>query len=336
MDELLQKLLEAEVLSEDTKKELEGAFQTKLDEAIDAAKKSAGDDVRAELTEQWVGERDTLVEAVDAKVNDFLAREVEELKEDIERFRDLEAEYAEKLVEAKAAMSDELKADLMELVEKVDSFLEMRISAEIEELQEDLNVQRENDFGRRMFDAVVEEYAMNFADDESSTQSLRETQARLADAEEALEESETSRKEVERVIELERILAPLVGRQHEVMEAILRTVPTEQLEEGYKTFIGRVIRESDISEKEESVLAESKDDDDDKDDDKKSKKSDKDDDKDDDKKSKKSKKDDDKDDDDKVEEGILRTGDTAELMENFDVEQISEATKELRKLAGIE
>ena len=325
MDELLQKLLEAEVLSEETKKELEGAFQTKLDEAIESAKKSAADDVRAQLTEQWVGERDTLVEAVDAKVNDFLGREVEELKEDIERFRDLEAEYAEKLVEAKAAMSDELKADLMELVEKVDSFLEMRISAELEELQEDLNVQRENDFGRRMFEAVVEEYAMNYADDESSAQSLRETQARLADVEEALEESETSRNEVERVIEMERILSPLIGRQHEVMEAILRTVPTEQLEEGYKTFIGRVIRESDISEKEGSVLAEGKDeecdDDDDKDDKKKSKK--------------KSKKDDDKD-DDKVEEGIRITGDKEDLMEDFDVTAISEATKELRRLAGIE
>jgi len=326
MDELLQKLLEAEVLSEDTKKELEGAFQTKLDEAIEAAKQSAADDVRAELTEQWVGERDTLVEAVDAKVDDYLTREVEELKEDIERFRDLEAEYAEKLVEAKAAMSDELKGDLMELVEKVDSFLEMRLNAEIEELKEDLDVQRQNDFGRRMFEAVAEEYAMNFADDDSAEMSLREAQERLADTQEALEESETARNEVERVIEMERILSPLTGRQHEVMEAILRTVPTEQLEEGYKTFIGRVIRESDISEKEGTVLAESKDDDDDKDDDKK--------------KSKKSKKsddkDDDKDDDKEVEEGVVVTGDTDAIMEDFDVEAISESTKELRRLAGIE
>ncbi len=325
MDELLQRLLEAEVLSEDTKKELEGAFQTKLDEAIEAAKQSAADDVRAELTEQWVGERDTLVEAVDAKVDDYLTREVEELKEDIERFRDLEAEYAEKLVEAKAAMSDELKGDLMELVEKVDSFLEMRLTAEIEELKEDLDVQRQNDFGRRMFEAVVNEYAMNFADDESAEMSLRETQERLADAQEALEESESARGEIERVVELERILSPLTGKQHEVMEAILRTVPTEQLEEGYKTFISRVIRESDISEKEGTVLAESKDDDD-KDDKKKSKKSKKSDDK-----------DDDCDDDDKeVEEGVVINGDTDALMEDFDVEQISEATKELRKLAGIE
>ncbi len=327
MDELLQKLLEAEVLSEDTKKELEGAFQTKLDEAIEAAKQSAADDVRAELTEQWVGERDTLVEAVDAKVNDFLGREVEELKEDIERFRDLEAEFAEKLVEAKAAMSDELKADLMEFVEKVDSFLEMRLTAEIEELKEDLEAQRQNDFGRRVFEAFAEEFTTSYSDDESAELSLRETQERLREAEEALEESETSRSEIERVVEMERILSPLAGRQYEVMEAILRTVPTEQLEEGYKTFIGRVIRESDNSEKEESVLAEAKDED--KDDDKDDKKSKK--------KSKKSDDDDkDDDDDDKVIEGVVLNGDTEALLEDFDVEAISEATKELRKLAGIE
>ena len=314
MDELLQKLLEAEVLSEDTKKELEGAFQAKLDEAIEAAKQSAADDVRAELTEQWVNERDTLVEAVDAKVNDFLAREVEELKEDIERFRDLEAEYAEKLVEAKAAMSDELKDDLVELVEKVDAFLEMRLSAEIAELKEDLDAQRQNDFGRRVFEAVAEEYALSFADDESSEATLRETQQRLADVEAALEEAETARAEIERVVEMERVLSPLSGRQHEVMEAILRTVPTEQLEEGYKTFIGRVIRESeDISEKEEPVLAESEESDD------------------------KSEKTETKTDEEIVSEGVVVTGDTEEqLTEEFDVQKISDATRELRKLAGIE
>ena len=314
MDELLQKLLEAEVLSEDTKKELEGAFQTKLDEAIEAAKQSAADDVRAELTEQWVGERDTLVEAVDAKVNDFLAREVEELKEDIERFRDLEAEYAEKLVEAKAAMSDELKDDLMELVEKVDAFLEMRLTAEIAELKEDLDAQRQNDFGRRVFEAVAEEYALSFADDESAEASLRETQQRLADTEAALEEAETARAEIERVVEMERVLSPLSGRQHEVMEAILRTVPTEQLEEGYKTFIGRVIRESeDISEKEEPVLAESE-----------AKRDDK---------SEKTEAKTEK----EISEGVVVTGDNEEqLKEEEEIRQISESTKELRRLAGIE
>ena len=38
MNELLKKLLEAEVLTEETKKELENAFQSQLDTAIKSAK----------------------------------------------------------------------------------------------------------------------------------------------------------------------------------------------------------------------------------------------------------------------------------------------------------
>ena len=100
MDELLQKLLESEVLTAETQKELKEAIEQKVTEAVEAAKAEAAADVRAELTEQWVNERDALIEAVDAKVGDFLDSELDELKSDIERFRDLEAESAEKLVEA--------------------------------------------------------------------------------------------------------------------------------------------------------------------------------------------------------------------------------------------
>jgi hypothetical protein len=328
MEELLQKLLEAEVLSEETKKDLESAFQKKLDEAESAAKEEAAADVRAELTEQWVTERDQLIEAVDSKVTEFLAKEVEELKEDIERFRDLEAEYAEKLVEAKASMSDELKDDLMELVEKVDAFLEIRLSAEIEELREDLDAVRKNDFGRRVFEAFADEFMVNYADEDSAESTLRETTERLRDTEEALAESEEKRKEIERQIAMEQVLSPLGGRQREVMEAILRNVDTEHLEEGYKTFIGRVIRET--SEKEDSVLAESKkekeedDDDDDDDDDMKSKKS------------KKSEKDDDDEKDEDIKEGVTVTGDKEEVIMEESDPAVQSQIAYYKKLAGIE
>ncbi len=261
MEELLQKLLEAEVLSADTKTELEDAFKTQLDEAIAAAKDEAAADVRAELTEQWVKERDTLIEAIDSKVGEYLEGEIDELKEDIERFRDLEAEYAEKLVEAKAAMGDELKSDLKELVEKIDAFLEIRLAAEIEELREDIQEVRKNEFGRKIFEAFAEEFTLGYADDESAEASLRETQERLADVETQLEESERSRADLEREKKMAEVLEPLAGRQKDIMEAILRKVDTENLEEGYKTFIGRVLRETSEddaaeSEKEDKVLAE--------------------------------------------------------------------------------
>jgi len=259
MDELLQKLLEAEVLSEETKKELEEAFKVKLDEAITEAKEKAVADVRAELTEQSITERDRLVEAVDTKVAEFLEAEITELKEDIESFRDLEAEYAEKLVEAKAGMSVELKKDLTELVEKLDTFLEIRLSAELDELREDVAEIRKVEFGRRIFEAFAHEFINNYADEDSAEASLRETQAKVEQLETELEKAAEKASVLERQIKLESVLEPLAGKQREVMEAILKNVDTDKLEEAYKTFIGRVIREStDVagSEKEGKVLAE--------------------------------------------------------------------------------
>ncbi|MCX2582088.1 hypothetical protein OQ641_30260, partial [Klebsiella pneumoniae] len=71
--------------------------------------------VTAELNEAWLKERDTLIEALDAKVTEALTEEMAELREDIERFRDLEAEYAVKLVEAKREMATTLKKDMAQL-----------------------------------------------------------------------------------------------------------------------------------------------------------------------------------------------------------------------------
>lgn len=259
MEELLQKLLDADVLNEDTKKELEQAFNTQLEESVNAAKEEAAANVRAELTEQWIEERDALIEAIDTKVGEFIQSEMQELREDIERFRDLEAEYAEQLVEAKQEMSGQLKNDLAELVEKIDKFLEMRLNAEIEELREDIEEQKKNTFGRRIFEAFANEFLEEYADEESAEGNLREMQERLEDTERQLQEAERERARLERERKLNEVLSPLSGRQREVMEAILKNVDTENLEEGYKTFIGRVIRETsddDASEQEDGVLAE--------------------------------------------------------------------------------
>jgi len=200
------------------------------------------------------------IEAVDTKVTEYVEKEMEELREDIERFRDLEAEYAEKLVEAKASMSGELKDDLKELVEKIDAFLEMRIASEMNELTEDLEEVRKNDFGRRVFEAFSNEYMMHYADEDSSEGQLQEALERIQDLENTLEETEQKRAKVERAVKMDEVLTPLGGRSREVMEAILKNVDTENLEEGYNTFIGRVLRETeevDDSEKEDEVLAES-------------------------------------------------------------------------------
>lgn len=269
MDELLKKLLAAEVLTEDTRKELETAFKQKIDEEVKKARGDAQATVTAELNEKWITERDTLIEALDAKVSEVLKEELSELKDDIERFRDLEAEYAEKLVEAKGEMATDLKKDIDTLVERLDAFLEVRLAKELTELREDIAAEKKKKFGQKVFEAFVEEFKKHYAADDSVEGKLNETEQRLGDALTALEKTEKQLSKMQRNTKLDEVLKPLTGRSREVMEAILKNVDTPMLEDAYKTYVGRVLKETIVeepkasndkktSEKEGKVLAEGK------------------------------------------------------------------------------
>ncbi len=266
MDELLKKLLEADILTEETKNSLEAAFKSQLSEAIERVETETSERVRVELTEQWIAERDVLIEAVDTKVTQFLTREMQELAEDISRFRDLEAEYAAKLVEAKEQMAVNLQSDMEELVDKLNTFLEMRLTHELTELKEDIQEAKKLQFGRELFEGFVEEYRKNFVNEEGVEAELVETRKRLSDVQRKLDEAATKIESSAREAKMATLLQPLSGKRRDVMESILANVPTTQLEEGYKTFIGRVLKESDDTKttatkeskvKEAKVLAES-------------------------------------------------------------------------------
>ena len=259
MDELLQKLFEADVLTEETQKELSEAFEAQLTEAKEAARDEAAADVRAELTEAFVKSKERLVEAIDAKVSDMVAAEFSELRESLEAYHDLEAEYAEKLVEAKLAMGEELQEDMTVLVDKMDKFIEIKLTEEMEELREDVAKAREQEFGRRIFEAVKAEFRAEYFDGDETAANYSELEKRLAEKQEALEEAEAKHAELERILKLDEILAPLSGNQREVMETVLQNVPTAKLVEGYKKFLPRVIRDADedtLEKENDSVLSE--------------------------------------------------------------------------------
>lgn len=265
MDELLKKLLEADILTEETKNSLEAAFKSQLSEAVQRVERETSEQVRLELTEQWIGERDILIEAVDTKVTQFLGREMQELAEDISRFRDLEAEFAVKLVEAKDQMAVNLQDDMEQLVEKLNTFLEIRLTKEVNELKEDIQEAKKLQFGRELFEGFVSEYRKSFVNEDGIEAELVETRKQLSKVQGQLQEAATQAEASNRSAKMTSLLAPLSGSRREVMESILANVPTAQLDEGYKTFIGRVMKESDDNKtttkesnaKEAKVLAES-------------------------------------------------------------------------------
>lgn len=259
MQELLQKLVETDLLNEETKTELTEAVSKHFKELQDKARQDAITDVTAELQEKWLSERDILIAALDKRLEESVAQEIEELKGDIERFRDLEVEYNQKIAEAKEEMVKKFEKDMADLVESLDTFVEMQMGAELTELKESIEEEGKKQFGRKLFEAFRAEFEQAYHDEGSIIAKLNESEAQLKDAMEALQKAERRIAIQERESKLQKVLQPLSGRSREVMEAILEKVDTPLLEEAYSTYIGRVLKESTsekTSEKETKVLAE--------------------------------------------------------------------------------
>lgn len=265
MNELFDKLLSSELLNEETKQELTTALTAVVEEVKAQAKQEAIAEVTVEYAARFAEDKAALVEAIDTKVTALLSEEIQELKEDIERFRDLEAEHATKLIEEKEAMGLQLKADMAQLVETLDVFLEERLTTEIEELKESIEEVKKIEFAKNLFESIEETFRAKFFNENGITAKLEENANVVAKMTEKLQETESRLNKMVREKELARVLEPLHGRPREIMEAILKSVPTDKLDEGYTNFIGRVLHESatvveNKSEKESvstSVLAES-------------------------------------------------------------------------------
>lgn len=256
MDEILSKLLESELLSEETKKEISEQWATGLNEYKQIVREEVTLDVRAELSEQWVKERDTLIESVDTFVSEALEKELTELKSDIDRFRDLEVEMAEKLVEEKHKLAEEVSAELDQLVDKIDAFFEMRLSEEMDELKEDLEIVKQNEFGRKIFEAFSGEYSKSYYDEDSSVAQLSIAESKLEDAQKRISELEASQSKMLREQKMEKVLSSLNGKKREQMAFVLQNIETQKLEEAYKFFVGRILKEEDSTATVSTVITE--------------------------------------------------------------------------------
>jgi hypothetical protein len=243
MDEILKKLLESELLTEETRTEIASQWKTLTEAHMAQVREETEAAVRAELVTEWVNARDKLIEQVDGFVAEALTREITELRADIDRFRDLEAEKAAEIVAEKARLAKAVSEELDELVEKIDKFFEMRLAAEFEELKEDLAAARENDFGRQIFEAFASTFASTHIDEKSVSSKLTAATKELAAAKAKLAEAEAREASLIRESKLEKLLAPLSGSRREQMAMLLKATETSRLDESYKHFIGRILQE---------------------------------------------------------------------------------------------
>lgn len=259
MDEILKKLLESDLLSEETKTEVEAQLKAVMESFMTEERSKLEVEIRSQLTEEFVKAREELADKVDIMIESVLTKEFDELKDDINKFRDLEVEYAEKLVEEKERLAQTLNEQLNQLVDKIDAFLEVRLDEEFAELKEDIDQVKKLECGRRIFEAFEAEFKVFRKNDlESVEQELAEAKDKLSDATRKITEMEQARLTEARNTKMEELLAPLSGSTREQMKVILSNVATEKLEEAYNVYITRVLRESTPAKPESKPLTENK------------------------------------------------------------------------------
>lgn len=252
MNEILKKLFESQVLSEETKAELTEAW----DIAVQKFTEDKAAEIKTQLVEQFVEERAELADKVQTFVESRLEAEMNELSEEIERLGNLEVEYAEKLAEQKQEIALKLAEEIDSLVDKLDAFLEERLEAELTELEEELAEAQKNSFGKKIFESFQSEFAKFAERDENA---LENKIARLEDTISSLRESvqkeQSAKREMVRESKLESVLAPLSGVKREQMAILLSSVPTEKLEESYSVYISKVLKQEGDDK---NVITESK------------------------------------------------------------------------------
>jgi len=278
-DDILKAVLDNELLSDEVRSQISEAFTQAIDEAkakavaeVDAekelaiaeAREAVEIEVRADLAAKFVEEREALAKDLDEKVTELLAKEIDELKEDITAFRDLEVEQALEIEEEKERLAEQFAQEREALIAKLDEFVEARLAAELEELAEDIKSVKENSFGRQVYEAFSQCYHESFVNEGAlgpdSQEKIRESEEAKEASEDRVIELEEQLAKMVREQELEKILSPLSGKRRSVMETILVRQETEKFAEIYERMLPKVLSTVDtgketVTESEEAAPA---------------------------------------------------------------------------------
>lgn len=202
-----------------------------------------------------------------------LSREIKEFSQD----RQAVVEAKVKLVAEGRQQLEALKARFIaESAKRVSGAVANQLKGELSQLKEDIKIARENNFGRRLFEAFAGEFSVTHLNEKAETrkvlQALAEKDEQLAEATSKLQYAaqivESKEREVRIIKEstqrektMGQLLSTLNAEKAEVMRALLESVQTPKLENAFNKYLPAVLNTgSEIAPKKkaltESVIAE--------------------------------------------------------------------------------
>jgi len=192
-----------------------------------------------------------------AKLDSFVTEQLaEELKEFHEDKKALVEQKVKMVREGKRQLVEAKKDFIRKAADTVEKTINKVISEEVKSFRDDITAARENDFGRRIFEAFASEFGashLNEAKEIKKVQKkLAEVEKHLAEAveqiatrEEAVKLTESklriSQDKYARKEKLDELMRPLGKEKKEIMSDLLESVKTEKLEETFNKYLPSVL-----------------------------------------------------------------------------------------------
>lgn len=201
-----------------------------------------------------------------AKINEFITRQLTKELMEFETDKRALVEARVKLIsESKQKLAETQQRFVKEAAKKVEGTINEALSREMKQLHEDLEAQRQNSFGRRIFEAVAAEFQTSYLAEGTEMRKLQkvleskqaEIEAKEAEvtaakqklAEAAKAQEATARKvqiaeaRAERTKIMSELMSNLKGDKRAVMESMLETTKTSQLRASFAKLLPVVLNE---------------------------------------------------------------------------------------------
>ena len=207
------------------------------------------------------------VEKLEAFVVHALAREIQEFATDKQ---DVVETKVRLVREARKTLEGLKSRFIKESAQKMSTAVSTHLKAELGQLQEDIKVARENNFGRRIFEAYATEFGATHLNEKQEVRKLHDTIAakdsKLAEAIKFAQKAkvlvESKEREIrvikesnQREAALEELLSPLNREKAEVMRNLLESVQTSRLSNAFEKYLPAVLEDRSVKAK--KVITES-------------------------------------------------------------------------------
>lgn len=248
------------------------AYKSKITEHTSVLNKFITEQVAKEVKELH-GDKAKLNENFKKLENFLLKQLAEEIGEFRKDKRDLVEQKVKMVSEGKQHLAETKKEFISRAAKIVEENINTVLRTEIGQFKDDIKLARENEFGRRIYEAFVGEYLTSYLNEGTEVSKLQSTLAEKDAEIEAIKESAEQKSVIAEGLQskltaandrigrakvMTGLMAPLAKANRAVMKDLLESVQTADLEKQFNKYLPAVLNETAVPKRANRPLNEGK------------------------------------------------------------------------------